>query len=130
MSNVPAPSARPGAAAPIRVSVVLLEKSHTPDPASIAPYSQALAVYRYRLLQPSGNLAAGAEILAAHWVIRDFRVIPGFSPEIGDTVTLSLEDMASHPELESERLIQDMDAWDLPLFIDMGPTTRPDRTKK
>ncbi|MGD9972843.1 MAG: hypothetical protein AB7S77_07270 [Desulfatirhabdiaceae bacterium] len=103
----------------IQVHARLLEKSETPDPASIAPYSRALAVYRYEILTPVGNLAAGSKILVAHWVIQDYAVIADFSRTTGQSYRMALEDMASHPDLESERMIQDMDVWDLPLFIDM-----------
>jgi len=105
--------------AQIQVNASLLEKSETPTPAAIAPYPQAMAVYRYKLLAPAGDMASGAEILVAHWVIRDSAVIEGFSRTIGQPYRMTLEDMASHPELESERTIQDMDVWNIPLFIDM-----------
>lgn len=105
--------------AQIQVNASLLEKSETPTPAAIAPYPQAMAVYRYKLLAPAGDMASGAEILVAHWVIRDSTVIEGFSRTIGQPYQMTLEDMASHPELESERMIQDMDVWNIPLFIDM-----------
>jgi hypothetical protein len=115
----PASPTNPGVPSRIQVHARLLEKSEIPDPASIAPYSRALAVYRYEILTPVGSMAAGSEILVAHWVIQDYAVIADFSRSTGQSYRMALEDMASHPDLESERIIQDMDVWNLPLFIDM-----------
>ncbi len=110
----------PKPSSPLQVHARLLEKSHTPTPESIAPYPHALSVYRYELLAAAGGLPVGSQILVAHWVIRDRLVIPEFSRTIGENYIMTVENMTFHPELESERTIQDMDAWDLPLFIDMS----------
>jgi len=102
----------------------LLEMSDIPDPSAILPYRNAFVVYRYRVTSSdaagASALQVGKEILVAHWVIRDGKKLFGYPRSLGRTYRMTIEDMALHPEWESERLIRDMDAWDLPLYVDVS----------
>jgi hypothetical protein len=102
----------------------LLEMSDIPDPSAILPYRNAFAVYRYRVTSSdaagASALQVGKEILVAHWVIRDGKKLSGYPRSLGKTYRMTIEDMALHPEWESERLIRDMDAWDLSLYVDVS----------
>ncbi len=108
----------------IAMEGALLEMSDIPDPSAILPYRNALAVYRYRVVSSDASegttVGAGKEILVAHWVIRDGKRLSGYPRVPGRVYRMTIEDMALHPEWESERLIRDMDAWDLPLYVDVS----------
>ncbi len=108
----------------VAIEGTLLEMSDIPDPSAILPYRNAFAVYRYRVVSsdPSQGtpVGVGKEILVAHWVIRDGKKLSGFPRISGRVYRMTIEDMARHPEWESERLIRDMDAWDLPLYVDVS----------
>lgn len=102
------------------VEATLVEMSGIPDPQDILPYRNALAVYRYALHPEDRDRFQEAEILVAHWVIRDGKTLAGYPRIPGQVYRMTIEDMALHPEWEGERLIRDMDAWDLPLYVDVS----------
>ncbi len=102
------------------IEATLMEMSGIPDPKDILPYRNALAVYRYALRSEDRDAVQHAEILVAHWVIRDGKKLSGYPRVPGRVYRMTIEDMALHPEWESERLIRDMDAWDLPLYVDVS----------
>lgn len=101
------------------IEATLVEMSGIPDPQNILPYRNALAVYRYALHPEDRDVFQQKEILVAHWVIRDGKKLSGYPRVSGRVYRMTIEDMALHPEWESERLIRDMDAWDLPLYVDV-----------
>jgi hypothetical protein len=75
---------------------------------SIAPYRQALVVYAYEIVQVHEGTDPGPRILVHHWALHNGRIVaPG--TRVGDTVRLAVEPFDAHPDLQGERVIQDME---------------------
>lgn len=98
------------------VRAICVQSSTIPDPRTIVPYRRALVVHHYRIeRQVSGRLDV-PEILVAEWGILDKTVQPRANRRAGETVQLTIEDFQLHPELTSERRIEEVDALELPLY--------------
>lgn len=116
-----------------RIQAACRDRSTIPTPQQILPYRRALAVHEFevtriapspstkaRTAEKSPELQVGDRILVAQWVILDGQVLPtATQPSIGKVVDLALEAIEDHPELTSERQIQDLEAIDLPLYYDV-----------
>ena len=98
----------------------LVEVSVTPEPQAISPYRRALLVHRYIVLSVEEGSFENGELLAAHWVIMDGAVLEDARRSFGKIYRLQLEPFERHPELEGERLIQDVEVYHLPLYYDSG----------
>lgn len=96
-----------------------VELSCIPSPAAIAPYRQALVVNRYDVDRVTEGRYAEKQIMVAHWVIRDGRVLPTAARDKTKTYRLVLEPFDEHPELEGQRLIMDSDEFRLPLYYEV-----------
>ena len=96
---------------------VLLEKTRTPRPDDILPYKSALAVYRYRIDEMPETGGPG-EILVAHWVIRDERVLRDFRRETGGEYPLVLEPYEGNPKFEGKRVLSDLAEGGETLYVD------------
>jgi hypothetical protein len=92
-----------------------------PSPESIRPYTRALAAAAYEVEQVVSGQDPGREILVAHWVIADGRVMTGAARRVGEVFQMTLAQYDDRPELEGERLVMDSRAA-LPLFFDTGST--------
>jgi hypothetical protein len=55
--------------------------------------------------------------------------LPGATLAVGSEATLTLEPLAQHPELESERQLNDTPEFELPVYYDVSPceATAPSR---
>ena len=105
--------------AQITLKVKLISTTAAPEPASIAPYRRCLSVNVYEIEQVEKGTLSAKRIAVAHWSILDAQVVPAFTQKTkGQTLTLTLDRYEDHPELESERLVTDMDDEGLPLFYD------------
>jgi len=95
---------------------VLVEKTRTPQPSDIAPYTSALAVYRYRVdaMPKSGE---PGELLVAHWVIQDERVLRDFRREIGQAYPLTLEIYDGNPKYTGKRVVSDLNEGSETLYV-------------
>ena len=100
-----------GTSSPSRIVVEarLLKTPAIPTPASIEPYRHALVVHEYEVTKVVEGNYADKRVIAAHWVIRDGKVLPDARREAGSTATLALERFDAHPELEGERVISASD---------------------
>ncbi len=113
-----------------RVLATCRERSTVPDPKQILPYRRALAVHEFEVQKieesefkssPAAELKVGERLLVAQWVILDGETLKESSrPRVGETVELTIEPVDGHPELKSERQIQDVEALDLPLYYNVG----------
>ncbi len=92
-----------------------IASSVTPDPKDIAPYRRALVVHTYEVVE--GDLPK--RINVAHWAILDGRRLAERDAEVDQVVDLTLEPFDEHPELEGERLMLDVEAFDLPMYFDV-----------
>ena len=93
-----------------------VQSSSIPDPRTIVPYRRALVVHHYRVDRLLSGTLKDPEILVAEWGILDKSVIESANRRRGETTQLTIEDFNAHPELTSERRIEETDALELPLF--------------
>ena len=93
-----------------------VQSSSIPDPRTIVPYRRALVVHHYRVDRLLSGTLPDPEILVAEWGILDKSVIANANRRMGETTQLTIEDFNYHPELTSERRIEEIDALELPLF--------------
>lgn len=107
-------------AAPIRVNGKLVEMSSTPSLQAIAPYKQALVVHCYEISAEDRESLGLDRILVAHWGIKEGVVLP-VTLEVGKKYDLMLEPFDAHPELEGERVVLDVEEFDLPMYYDVRP---------
>jgi hypothetical protein len=96
-------------AARIVVEARLLKTPTIPSPASIEPYRHALVVHEYEVTRVVEGSLGEKRLIAAHWAIRDGKVLPDAHRQAGATGTLTLERFDAHPELEGERVISASD---------------------
>ena len=118
LDDVEAPNATFGlAASPIVVDARLIAVTQTPTLQSIAPYQRALVVYAYEIVKIHKGTAPGQHILVHHWALRNNRTVAP-SKRVGDTVHLAVEPFDTHPELQGERVIMDIEDPGWPMFYE------------
>lgn len=100
------------------VNARLLEVTPTPTLEEIAPYTQTLVVYRYKLEKVLEGAYSEKHLLVAHWGIVNGETID-MPMNIGDQVRLELEKYENRSELEGERLVMDLSNMHDPLFYDL-----------
>ena len=125
-SNTSAPGAKPAQAASTTPAIArlvidarLVKPGPIPSPQAIAPYRHALSAGVYEVVKVIEGTYAAKQILAAHWTIRDARVLADARRTIGTVYRLTLERYDAHPELEGERLMTDRDTPDLPIYYEI-----------
>jgi hypothetical protein len=101
------------------VEARLIESAPIPAPESILPYRHALLANEYEVVKVLEGTYQGDRILAAHWVIRDGKVLDSAVRKEGIVRRMTLELYDQHEELEGERLVMDSDAFDLRLYYDI-----------
>ncbi len=100
------------------VKARLVEKTPMPTLADIAPYTQTLVVYRYKVNDVVSGQFDGRQLLVAHWGIVDRKTID-LPLKVGDLVELELEPYENRGELEGERLVMELTDMRHPLFYDL-----------
>ncbi len=106
------------AAERITVDAELIEKTPIPALAEIAPYTQTLVVYRYRVHEVLAGSYDRSQMLVAHWgIIEERPAPPGI--EIGERIRLQLDPYAVRDDLEGERLVMELSNMKLPLYYDI-----------
>ena len=105
---------------PVVVRAKLIETTAAPDPVSIAPYRRCLSVNVYEVEKVESGTLAEKKIMVAQWSVLDAQRVATYGKQAkGEVKTLTLDPFSTHPELESERLVTDMDAdAEFPLFYD------------
>jgi hypothetical protein len=93
--------------------------TQTPTPEDIAPYLHCLAASEFEVLEVLEGECNQKKIAVNHWVIRDKKVLPQ-KYVTGKEYKITIEPMADHPELESERLVSDLENFELPEFHEIG----------
>ena len=102
------------------VEARLDELSPTPTPKAIAPYTRCLASGLYTVTKVIEGADPGKEITVDHWVILDSTVLDT-KRNVGQTYRLTLERLADHPQIKSERRVSDLSVFDdLPEYIEAG----------
>ena len=100
------------------VDAEVLDDVAVPTVPAIAPYRHALIAMEYAVVDVVEGSYDGDTLLAAHWVIRDKRVLENAVRHKGERYRLTLELYDDHPELESQRLVMDTDEFLLSLYYD------------
>lgn len=103
----------------LRVRGRVVEATPTPDPASVAPYRRALALYVYELDPAAPAVDGSRRIQVYHWALLDGQPVTGL-PQADEWRDLLLERAEQRPELESERRVVGTEAFDLPEFLEVG----------
>lgn len=87
----------------------------------IAPYRRALVVYEYEVEAIKEGNFEEDNILVAHWGILDSRIVRKVQQKkAGALYTLELEAFEDHDELKSEYISNEIEKFDLDLFLDVG----------
>ena len=100
----------------VTVTAVLEQKTATPEPRDIAPYRRCLAEYRYKVINVDHGTFTAKQLVVNHWVILDGKKIT-VPIALGATVQFKLQKFSEHHELESERLVTNIDEIDLERFV-------------
>ncbi len=99
--------------------VRLLEALPVPTVEAVAPYQRALLVNRYAVEEVLEGETNTPEILIAHWVIMDGRILETAARQEGDVFQLRLEFFDDRPELEGEKISMEGHDFLLPLYYDV-----------
>lgn len=83
--------------------------SAVPSLQSIAPYRDAILYVRYRVARIVDGQYRQRRLIAAHWVIRDGKVLDTSGLSVGTRQRLVLEPLDAHPELRAVPPSQDAD---------------------
>lgn len=102
---------------PVAVVGELLAITETPDPQTIIPYTEAIAVYKYRV-EAHPETGQPGELLVGHWVIREGRKVRDFAPAIGDRVEMAVVPYSGNPKYEGDRVVKTVEGGDGRIFID------------
>ncbi len=103
----------------IVVNATLEQISTTPEPTSIAPYQRCMAEFVYKINKVEKGTLQTDRIIVTQWVILDGKKIP-VSVKIGETKKMFLQKFDDHKELEGERLVSDIDEFDLERFVNIN----------
>jgi hypothetical protein len=102
----------------LKVRARLVETTPVPPADSIGAYRRALIGNVYEVTEVLEGALEQERIAVFHWAILDRMKVTGAERKTGENYTLTLEPMASRPELKGERRFFDSDAFDLELFLD------------
>ena len=95
-----------------------------PTLAQLAPYTQSLAVYEYKVDKVRAGTYPDQKLYVAHWAILDNTRLPFAEVSPGAKYTLILEPFEDQPQLQSENLNDSIvEDFSLPLFYDAGGTS-------
>ena len=103
----------------LTVTAVLDEITPAPAPTDIGNYTRCLVGYGYKVKGVKGGTIDGDRIAVYRWRILDRKVLPD-SQKLGDTVTMQVEAREQHPQLKAERVIETLEDFELPTYIDVG----------
>lgn len=104
-----------------KVTGILRQTSVTPSPASIAPYRRCLVVDQYEVSRVWAGVCSDKTIQVARWGILDGEKLPEPKRKIGEEYALNIEPFEDNPQLESERMANDLTQLDLPMYYDPFP---------
>lgn len=117
-------NSKPSAVETLVVDAELVGKSPVPTLAQLAPYTQSLAVYEYKVEKVRAGKYESEKLYVAHWGVLDSARLPFADVAVGGNYTLLLEAFADQPQLQSENLSDSiMEDFSLPLYYDAGGTS-------
>lgn len=92
----------------VRFEGTLLRQAKTADLSAIQPYTRSLTVAEYKVDKVLAGQWKQPTIQVLHWMIMDSKRLPLADRKAGAKVTLSVEPVDQHPELESCRRDDDL----------------------
>ena len=101
----------------------LVEKTDSPSPEAIRPYRNGLVEYVYEVVEVLEGTCEEERIVVQHWAILDGNSIP-IDIELGGMVTVHVESVYDHPELEGERVTSTVEDPLLEVYVDIAPLPR------
>ena len=87
----------------VRFRGSLLRQAETSAPESIKPYTRSLTAAEYKVDQVLAGEWKKPTITVLHWMIMDSKRLPLADRKPGTKVTLTVEPLDEHPEIESNR---------------------------
>lgn len=118
----------------VRAQVRVVATTAVPTLAEIAPYRRALVTHTVEVVEVLRGRPPGDRLQIVCWAVLDGEPLPGTrlpgaTLAVGSEATLTLEPLAQHPELESERQLNDTPEFELPVYYDVSPceATAPSR---
>ena len=103
------------------VKAELLQKADPPPPEAITPYRRALVVNRYIIKQAKDSKLVNQTVQVAEWALLDAKVPSAYAhARPGQVLELNLEPYEAHPQLESERLANDVPSLDEDLYYSVS----------
>ncbi|MFM8582469.1 MAG: hypothetical protein ACKOFW_13315, partial [Planctomycetaceae bacterium] len=105
----------------VRARVRVVATTAVPQLAEIAPYRRALLTHTVEVLDVLRGRQPGPRLQIIGWGLLDGEPLPGAARAVGSESTLTLEPLEQHPELESERQLNDTTEFDLPVYYDASP---------
>jgi len=106
----------------LQVRVRLVTPTVTPTLEEIAPYRRALVTHTVEVQEVLRGRSPGERLQVLRWGLLDGQAQEKVPAEAGAEWTLTLEPLDRHPELESERQMNDTGDFDLPLYYDVTPS--------
>ncbi len=103
------------------VTARLVSRSAVPSEQDMGIYSRALVTNEYEVLKVNQGEPVSGKILVQQYAVVDRKPLPIVSEwDIGKEYSLVLEPINDHPELEGERLFEDVDNLDAPVFFEVS----------
>ncbi len=104
----------------IQVQAKLIEATPIPQEQDLDIYSRALVANEYEVQNVKDGKLSDKRIIVQQWAVMDRKQLPETRNwEVGKTFTLSIERIADHPELEGERLFNELENLEANAFLEV-----------
>jgi hypothetical protein len=103
----------------VTLVAALASVTATPRPESIGVYPRCLVLYEYEVRRVLRGRCEHKRIGVYHWGILDSRKVD-LGKDKGGEYRLTVEAFSDNPQLDAERRVSDLEALDLPLYVDVG----------
>ncbi len=108
----------------ITIEAELTATTAIPDPEGLVKenYRRALVVHEWKVRKVLAGKLDARQIAVAHWAVMDAKRLPEAAKLAKGTVrTLTVEPLDAHPELDSERQMNDLENFDLETYYQPLP---------
>jgi hypothetical protein len=112
-----------GRTAPPQTSVTakLISTSAVPSEKDMGIYSRALVSNEYEIVNVTKGEPVSGKVVVQQYAVADRKPLPFVADwEIGKEYPLVLEPLKDHPELEGERLFDDIENFNAPVFLEVS----------
>lgn len=94
------------------VRAEIIEVSKVPDPRKVA-YKNSIVFFKYKVLSVESGKYEEKELKAAHWGMRDKKLLAASRYKVGDVQTLQIELLDNYPDIDREVHNDDTSGFDL-----------------